>query len=224
MSDNDAHPSPSPDPTASPEPVTLADDPADNEGRIGYGLYGRYTPFGLAALIIVVIVAIGVYQQRDKGDSGTKAGDLIGSTAPNVTLTLFDGSSLDLAELRGKVVVVNFWAQWCDPCKKESPLLQQFSDQAKAGGDNVAIIGVDIKSDDVSKARAFVAEHGLTYPIGQDRGGSDPLHGEIETAFGTPFGYPTTIFISPKGKVTANHVGPLNEQLLTQYVQDAATQ
>jgi thiol-disulfide isomerase/thioredoxin len=223
MADPESQSPPSHDPIAPPEPVTLADDPTDEQGRIGYGLYGRYTPLGLAALIIVVIIAIGVYQQRDKGNNETKPGELIGSTAPDVTFTLLDGSSLDLADLRGKVIVVNFWAQWCDPCKEESPLLQTFSEQAKADGDKVAIVGVDIKSDDVTKAKTFVANYGLTYPIAQDRGGSDPLHGEIETAFGTPFGYPTTIFISPKGTITANHVGPLNEQLLTQYVQDAAT-
>ncbi len=222
MPDPESHSPPSHDPLAPPEPVTLADDPSEEQGRIGYGLYGRYTPLGLAALIILVIIAIGVYQQRDKGNAETKPGQLIGSTAPNVTLPLFDGTTLDLADLRGKVVVVNFWAQWCDPCKAESPLLQQFSEQAKTDGDKVAIIGVDIKSDDVAKAKSFVATYGLTYPIGQDHGGSDPLHGEIETAFGTPFGYPTTIIISPKGTITANHVGPLNEQLLTQYVQDAA--
>jgi thiol-disulfide isomerase/thioredoxin len=131
-----------------------------------------------------------------------------------VTLTRFDGTPLRLADLRGSVVVVNFWASWCDPCRREAPAFQSASD--------AVIVGVGLKNDQDDDARAFVAELGLTYPIGRDTGGDNPSRGPIELAFGIDPFYPTTIFIRPDGVIDAVHVGELDADAIRAGIEAAA--
>src|SRR5213592_2594290 len=95
------------DPIATPD----AGEPVLDHGRIGYGKYARYTPLGLAALIVIALLAIGVAQRRPSA-GGDQVGRLVGKPAPAATLTLLDGGSLRLSDLRGSVVALNFWAAW----------------------------------------------------------------------------------------------------------------
>src|SRR6188472_4810409 len=126
-----------------PAGPTLSQDPSENHGRIGYGrLSGKYTPLALAIILIIVMIAIGIYNQRD--DGAPKADIDVGSTAPDFTQTSFSGESITLSEQQGKVVVLNFWWSGCAPCEKESPMLQ-----AKATSDpnGIVVIGIDRKID-----------------------------------------------------------------------------
>ena len=197
------------------EPPTLADDGSGDHGRIGYGRFGRMSPILLAALILGVLAAIWWFGERNQvEDGGRRAGYAAGGIAPDVSLQLFDGSTLDFADLRGKVVVVNFWASWCGPCREESPALQAFSDEEAAAGRNTMVVGVDIRTDSEEDARAFVEELGLTYPIGRDDQTDAPGVGPVEQAFGIPSAYPATLFIAPDGTVVRYHLGPVTlEQL-----------
>jgi cytochrome c biogenesis protein CcmG/thiol:disulfide interchange protein DsbE len=201
------------------DPEPSHDRDSEEHGRIGYGRYGRYTPVGLAILIVATVILIGVYQQRDTDENPTPVSRLVGQPAPEVTLTLFDGTPLPLADLKGQVVVLNFWAQWCAPCKNEAPVLQAFHEAEAEHG--AVVVGVDLKNDQPERATAFVAEHGLTYPNGQDTGGSDPVHGPIEQAFGIAPLYPTTVFIAPDGTIADVYIGELNDELLREYVKSA---
>jgi cytochrome c biogenesis protein CcmG/thiol:disulfide interchange protein DsbE len=200
------------DPPATPE----TSEPVLEHGRIGYGKYARYTPLGLAALIVLVLLAIGIAERRP-GASNDRVGRLVGKPAPDATLTLLDGSPLRLADLRGSVVALNFWAAWCAPCENELPRFQAVADEATRGGEPVRIVGVGIKNDYDENARNLVSKLGLTFPIGRDTAGDDVMRGPIETAFGIS-NYPTTVFIRPDGTVDAVHIGELDEQQIRDYI------
>jgi cytochrome c biogenesis protein CcmG/thiol:disulfide interchange protein DsbE len=109
-----------------------------------------------------------------------------------------------LADYRGKVVVLNFWASWCKPCRGESPLLERWHKRMLAKGGTV--LGVDML-DITEDAQDFIAEYGLTYPMLKDKDG----HG-IET-FGV-VQYPETFVIDRNGQITAVRRGPVDEQFM----------
>jgi peroxiredoxin len=201
------------------EPATsLAQDPSENQGRIGYGrLTGKYTPLALAIILIVTLVAIGIYQQRD---DPVPANDIkVGSPAPDFTQTDFNGNTFSLAEQTGKVVLVNFWSSDCAPCVRESPMLQA---KAASDPDGLTIIGVDRKVDSDYPARRFAEEYGITYPLVADEGpGSTDTRGPIELAYGIAQYYPTTIFISPNGTIVSFKIGELSEKELNERIEEA---
>ncbi len=138
------------------------------------------------------------------------SGPHIGALAPDFALTQFDGRPLHLHELRGRTVVLNFWASWCKPCEAEMPALQRL---AATAGDDVVLVGVGLKNDDDADARAFVARHGVTYPVGRDLGGPTGPIGPIEAAYGI-VGAPTTIVIAPDGTIATIALGPQSEAQL----------
>ncbi len=119
--------------------------------------------------------------------------------APDFTLQTFDGQSLTLSALRGQVVVVNFWASWCAPCREEAAFLEQTWRTYKDRG--VVFIGVDYVDTDAN-ARAYLKEFGITYPSGPDLGTT------ISQAYRIK-GVPETYLISKEGIVSGNAIGPI---------------
>ena len=115
--------------------------------------------------------------------------------APDFALPLLTGDGeVTLASLRGQVVVVNFWASWCDPCKDEAPILQDLW-VTEAQPQGVAFVGIDTQ-DLRDDARAFAVTYGLTYPLVHDVGG----------AVGRDWGvgaFPETFIIDPQGRAVA---------------------
>src|SRR3982751_591327 len=108
---------PEPEPRIDHEAPELADDPDDartDHGRVGYGRIGRYSPLALGLVLALVIAGIW-WTQRDAAPGAASLPQMAGEPAPDVMLTLLDGSPLRLSDLRGNVVVVNFWASWCEP-------------------------------------------------------------------------------------------------------------
>jgi cytochrome c biogenesis protein CcmG, thiol:disulfide interchange protein DsbE len=92
----------------------------------------------------------------------------VGAPAPSFSLARLEGTgAVSLRSLRGKTVVLNFWASWCDPCKREAPALEQLWRQYRGRG--VIVLGVDTGPDAKSDGRRFVAAHGITYPVLFDR-------------------------------------------------------
>jgi cytochrome c biogenesis protein CcmG/thiol:disulfide interchange protein DsbE len=107
-----------------------------------------------------------------------------------------------LADYRGKVVVLNFWASWCDPCKAESPLLQRWHERIEPRGG--LVLGVDML-DVTSHAEEFIEEYGLTYPMLKDK------DGEGLELFGVAQ-YPETFLIDREGRIAAAQRGPVDEE------------
>jgi peroxiredoxin len=206
-----------------PGAPALADDPDESgadHGRVGYGRFGRYSPLALGLLLLLAVAGIW-WAQRGATPGSSELAEAIGQQAPDVTLTLLDGEVLHLEELRGQVVVLNFWASWCAPCREEMPLLQAFWEDAQASGEETAIVGVGIRTDVDANAREFVRQGGFTYPIGRDNDTELPGVGPIEAAFGIPSAYPATIVIRPDGSVDRFHLGPVNADMLRWMIDDA---
>lgn len=210
-----------PDELRFPEP-TLAQGEVEGEGRIGYGRYARYSPLGLGLLILIAVGTVWWWQGGDDGDGGTAGGAISGRPAPAVTLTTWDGATVELAELRGSVVVVNFWAEGCAPCRAEMPVLQDVFEQTMVTGEPVVFLGVNLKSDRPENAAKLLQDLGIGYITGPDAGGDDPQRGPIQLAFGIPESYPCTVFIRPDGVIDAVRVGPMDAEELRKRMKHAA--
>jgi cytochrome c biogenesis protein CcmG/thiol:disulfide interchange protein DsbE len=123
----------------------------------------------------------------------------VGDRAPDFSLSLLDGDQISLKELRGQVVVLNFWASWCGPCRLEAPVLEQVW-QDYAGG---AVVFVGIAHNDVpQRAQDFVEGYGMTFPNGLD------ITGQVARTYGLT-GVPETIVIDGEGVVQAYHRGAI---------------
>jgi peroxiredoxin len=122
----------------------------------------------------------------------------------NFTLKDMNGAPVRLADYKGKVILINFWATWCAPCKAELPAFVELHTQYKDKG--LAILGVSA-DDDAETLRAFAGEWKLNYPIlvGRDEE-------EMLDAFGPLFGYPTSVIVGRDGAVCARHVGPATKE------------
>ena len=130
-------------------------------------------------------------------------------TAPKLELPRLGGEpKAQLADWHGKVVVLNFWASWCGPCRDESPMLERWHQRIKRSGGTV--LGVDVE-DVTSDARAFVRKYRLTYPMLRDGEGSSAK------PFGV-VGYPETLVIDRRGRIAAALRGPVDEEFMRQEV------
>jgi cytochrome c biogenesis protein CcmG/thiol:disulfide interchange protein DsbE len=156
-------------------------------------------------LALVALLAYGLSQNEpDRSvEDALARGEL--EQAPALELPKLSGGGKGaLADYRGEVVVLNFWASWCEPCREESPLLERWHKRMDGRGGTV--LGVDVL--DVSgDAQDFIDEYGLTYPMLKDRDG-DALE-----SFGV-VAYPETFVIDPEGRITAVRRGPVDEAFM----------
>ena len=131
-----------------------------------------------------------------------------GFLAPDFTLDTLDGNKITLSKLRGQIVVVNFWATWCPPCRLETPALEKSYEQYKDSG--VVILGVNLTNQDViSEVESFVQEFELTYPILLDRDGT------VSSTLYQIKGLPSTFFVNREGIIRTVLVGgPMSEAFI----------
>lgn len=159
----------------------------------------RYLLPGLVAAAAVALVALLVFGIESEGVSGSLDAALAKGVRPaapdqNVALpVLGSGTTETLAQLKGKVVVLNLFASWCDPCKAEAPILEQM--QRQIHGQNATVLGVTYL-DNSSDSEQFVRQHGITYPVVRD------VSGNFVKGFGTT-GVPETFVINRTGRIVA---------------------
>lgn len=125
--------------------------------------------------------------------SAMKAGDL----APDFTRTALSGERIQLSKSRGKIVLLNFWASWCAPCREEMPAFSKWQDELRHRG--LQIFGVSM-DDDVTEVKRFLTQHPVSYPI---------ILGDAEFAerFGGVLGLPMSYLIDAQGRVVARYQG-----------------
>lgn len=145
-----------------------------------------------AALLIFVAIRL-----------GPQLGALVGvsldpEAAPAYTLVTLDGDTVRSADLAGRVVVVNFWATWCGPCRLEMPSLQKL--HAKRSTDDVVVLGLAADVGNEATLRSFLEERGITYPVGR-------ATAEQRRAFGGIPGIPTTFIVDRRGTIRHKVVG-----------------
>ena len=124
----------------------------------------RFSWGNLALLLGIAAVAgvLGLQLGRQNATQPTSG------RAPDFQLTLFDGGEIRISELRGRVVLINFWASWCPPCRDEAPDLQALHEVHGDAG--LTVLGVNILESSRQKALDFIDEFALTYPNGEDIG------------------------------------------------------
>lgn len=147
-----------------------------------------------ATLPLVLLALLGIILlSRGSSASATAVGGL----APDFALADLDGNPLHLSELRGRPVVLNFWASWCGPCVEEFPLLRDAAERHAADG--LVVIGI-VYQDRSEAARDFMARNGAFWPAAMDPGE------RVATAYGI-LGPPETFFIGRDGTIAARQFG-----------------
>jgi peroxiredoxin len=140
-------------------------------------------------------------QNRGKPDAGDQA--------PDFRLQTLDGKEMSLSELKGKVVLLNFWGSWCEPCRNEMPTLEKAYQTYK--GQGFIVVAVNIAETDVTTS-AFVKQYGLTFPILMDRD-----RAVVDLYKIGPI--PTSFFIDPQGKIVKRVEAPLVSGQLDLWIQ-----
>lgn len=165
----------------------------------------------LLALAVVLLLgtgfAFGVQAMRRAVANRPQAG----RPAPDFTLPRLDGPAVRLGDLRGRVVVLNFWTTWCPPCRDETPALQAFYERY---GDRVAYYGINV-AEPVDTVRRFVADFGVTYPILLDRAK------EVNRLYGVT-AYPETWWIDRDGVARVHWIGPMTFEDMQRLYEETA--
>jgi thiol-disulfide isomerase/thioredoxin len=123
-----------------------------------------------------------------------------GAVTPSYQYPTLNGDTISSDALRGKVVLVNFWATWCTPCRVEMPLLQRMAERHAEAG--LVVLGLSRDRGPSATVRAFLEERGITYPVAI-------VGYQAEQSFGGVRGYPTSFLLDRSGRVRHAALGPL---------------
>ncbi len=172
-------------------------------GAVGVGVLTASSMMGPSKKVDVPVVADG---------AGKKTKACKAESQANLDFTVKDmnGASVRLADYKGKVIVLNFWATWCPPCKAEIPGFVALQDQYKDQG--LVILGVS-GDDDPETLKAFANEWKINYPmlVGRDESA-------LLDAYGPIYGYPISVIVGRDGAVCGRHVGPATKEEFEQEI------
>ena len=159
----------------------------------------RFRGLGRFASLCLVVLVAACSESADPGSKGSVP------SAPEFELSLLDGSLVRLADMRGKIVIVDFWATWCAPCEVQMPILDAFwRDEATRAehGDDLMIVGISVDADPPAKVSSWVSERDFRYPIAIGDQDLAMRYGVI--------GYPTLVIIDQIGGIHTRHTGVLS--------------
>src|SRR5918999_4923929 len=162
-------------------------------------------PIAVIGVVVAIVALLAYGLASNEPDRGIEEALQRGAReeAPELVLPRLSGEGEEsLEDYRGQVVVLNFWASWCEPCREESPLLQRWHERLEKRG--ATVLGVDA-FDEIGAARAFVDRYGLTYPMLKDK------DAEGMELFGVAR-YPETFAIDRRGRIAAAQRGPVDEE------------
>ena len=160
---------------------------------------------GIAFVVVLALLGLLAW-----GLKRAQAGPIQEGLAPDFSLTGFDGREATLSDLRGQVVIINFWASWCPPCREEAAYLEQTWRKYKDKG--VVFIGVDYV-DTEKEALAYIQEFDITYINGPDIGT------RVSQAYNIQ-GVPETFFVAKNGELRGVHIGPLKSPQLDEKIEE----
>ncbi|MBT2655969.1 redoxin domain-containing protein [Bacillus sp. ISL-18] len=170
----------------------------------------------IAAVVLVSLLTVAIVQAMDKKTdapetateaSAAKEGLSIGAAAPDFELKTLTGDNVKLSDLKGKKVMLNFWATWCPPCKAEMPEMEQFSKQLNK---DTVILAVNI--DPQLDVQGFVNENKITFPILLD------AEDKVNEAYQI-LSIPTTYFINSKGIIQNKYTGSMKLENMKKFTQ-----
>ncbi len=162
-----------------------------------------------AVVALVALLAYGLSETEPDRDVDRAVASGQRNPAPPLELPRLSGLGAEtLEDYKGKVVVLNFWASWCEPCRKESPLLQRWHRRMEPRQGTV--LGVDVQ-DVTDDARDFIAKYKLTYPMLRDG------EGVTRESFAI-IGFPETFVLDRRGRIAAVIRGPVNERFMRKRV------
>lgn len=159
-------------------------------------------------LLIAFFIAILAFTIAGKKNKTNNVSPLIGKPFPDYELDLFNGNKLNIKNLKGNVLLINFWASWCAPCKDEFPALE--ASWLKHKNNNVVFLGINIL-DDKNHAIQYLNTFRSNYQNAIDKNGS------IAVDLGVA-GVPETYFVNDKGIIIDKYIGPLTEELIDYYI------
>jgi cytochrome c biogenesis protein CcmG/thiol:disulfide interchange protein DsbE len=164
----------------------------------------------IAFLGVLAVVALLGFGLLSKGEAAIDVGD----PAPDGELERLvpEGGTGQIADYRGRWLLINFWASWCDPCRTEAPALESFWQAHRDQG--VTVLGVNL-DDTTDDAQGFIREFGLTYPQLRDGDGR-----QWRDDYGMT-GFPESFLIDPEGRLAVIRRGPVDERVLAQQFEPA---
>jgi peroxiredoxin len=171
----------------------------------------------IAAVVLITLLTVAIVQALDKKAEPQNASSQvtskteslqIGAKAPDFELKTLTGETVKLSSLKGKKVMLNFWATWCPPCKAEMPAMEQFSKQI---GKDVVILAVNI--DPQLDVKGFVDKNGITFPVLLD---TDDKVNEMYQIISIP----TTYFIDSNGIIQNKYTGAMQHAVMKQFTEN----
>jgi thiol-disulfide isomerase/thioredoxin len=162
----------------------------------------------LLTVVVVIVVAVALFFIVRRHGVPAAASAQQGAAAPDFSLTDLNGRPLALSSYRGKVVLLDFWATWCVPCREEIPHLIDL--QNKYGSQGLQIVGVSM-DDSPEPVRDFYQHFKMNYPVVM----GDARTGEL---YGGVLGLPIAFVVGPDGKITSKHIGATDISVLEKEV------